>query len=482
MSRSLSSRLARVFHRIPLGTYGLPPFRVPVTLPVARLTEHLHVIGASGTGKSRALAHLALSLLSRGEAVTLLDPHGDTARLVFTTLVARGVFADPSAHERITYLDLPAAARRGRSMAFNILEQPFDTPTTARLVLEAFRRVWPTLENGVAPAFENAVLAGVSVLVQHRLPLVFLHDLLTDASWRGELLRPITDASVRGFFARLDRWSAREQAQYLESTLRRAFLLSFSPVLRDSLGQGTNGLGPFRARFDSGRSLIVNLALPDSDTRRLIGALLAVSIEQGARQRADTPPEARGRAHTVILDEFADVSSQSGESLLRILEECRKFGVGLVLSHQSGAQLTPRMGTALGAVGTTLAFRLGRVDAEAMGRQIGSINPRMVKAAHPTGTGLPAFMSLDEQREGWTAALQRLKPRTAFVTRPKGRVARIRTLPLPDPVVDPEALERAEEWYLGHLFTPGVVVEAELAGRRTIVAPSPLVRRARRGQ
>jgi len=482
MSIGIPSRLARAFHRVPLGTYGLPPFRVPVTLPIARLTEHLHVVGASGTGKSRALAHLTLSLLARGEAVTLLDPHGDTARLVFTALVARGVFADPGAYERITYLDLPAAARRGRYAALNILEQPFDAPTTARLVLEALRRVWPTLENGVAPAFENAVLAGVSVLIHHRLPLVFLHDLLTDATWRGELLHPITDASVRGFFARLDRWSAREQAQFLESTLRRAFLLSFSPVLRDSLGQETNGLGPFRDRFDRGQSLLVNLALPDSDARRLIGALLAVSIEQGARQRADTPSSLRGRAHTVILDEFADVSSQSGESLLRILEECRKFGVGLVLAHQSGAQLSPRMGSALGAVGTTLAFRLGRADAEAMGRQIGVMDPTLVKAAHPTGGGMPTFMSLDEQREGWVTAIQRLKPRTAFVTRPRGRVARIRTLPLPDPVVDPQALERAEEWYFRHRFTPGVVVEAELANRRAVLTPSPLVRRARRGQ
>jgi hypothetical protein len=115
--------------------------------------------------------------------------------------------------------------------------------------------------------------------MQHRLPIVLLHDLLTDAPWRTALLKGVTDPTVRGFFVRMERWGSREQAQYLESTLRRAFLLSFSPVLRYSLGQTANRLGSFRERMDRGRSLIVNLALPDADDRRLIGSLLTVFME-----------------------------------------------------------------------------------------------------------------------------------------------------------------------------------------------------------
>lgn len=170
-------------HHLPLGSFGPPLFRIPVRLPVAALTNHVHITGATNSGKSRLLASLCVSLIERGEGVTLIDPHGDAARLVMAHLVARGIYSDPHAFDRITYLDLPAAARRGRYTPLNILEQ-FHTPTTARLVLEAFRRAWPALDDGVAPAFENAVLSGVSVLARHRLPIVFMHDLLTDA--RGE--------------------------------------------------------------------------------------------------------------------------------------------------------------------------------------------------------------------------------------------------------------------------------------------------------
>ncbi len=473
-------------HQLPLGSFGPPLLRIPVRLPVAALTNHVHITGATNSGKSRLLASLCISLIERGEGVTLIDPHGDAARLVMAHLVARGIYADPQAYERITYLDLPAAARRGRYTPLNILEQPFDTPTTARLVLEAFRRAWPALDNGVAPAFETAVLSGVSVLRHDRLPIIFLHDLLTDAAWRGELLKNVTDPTVRGFFARLEKWGSREQAQYLESTLRRAFLLSFSPALRYSLGQTENRLGSFRGRMDRGQSLIVNLALPDPDARRLMGCLLTVFAEQGAIQRADTAAANRGRNHTLILDEFADLSVQSGTALQHILEQSRKFGLGLVLANQSGSQLTERMQGALAGVGTTIVFRLGREDAAAMAQRIGTINPKEIKHAGGERAIHPLYTSLPEQWEAWTAAIQRLKPRQMFVKRPPPKhplvrrftapVARLRTPDLAAPIVDAEALDRVEERYLMECFEVRPVIEAALTALRP-VATGPATKR-----
>ncbi len=391
---------SRGSHHLLIGSFGPRFCRIPVHLDVAELATHLSVTGATGSGKSRWLAHLAVSLIERGEAVTVLDPHGDTARLILHSMIACGVYDDPAAYDRITYLDLPAAARVRRYTPFNILDQPFDAPTTARLVLEALRRAWPALDDGVAPAFENAVLAGVSVLIRNKLPIVLLHDLLTDVAWRAELLKDETDPTVRGFFARLDGWGSRERAQYLESTLRRAFLLSFSPVLRYSIGQTENRLGPFRRRMDAGRSLIVNLALPDPDARRLIGSLLTVSMEQGAMQRADVPAAQRGRSHTLIVDEFAAVCSQSGVALAHVLEQCRKFALGLVLSAQSNAQLPERIAVALAGVGTTVVFRLGREDAEVMARRIGATDPTLVKHAGGELAAHPLYAPLLEQWEG----------------------------------------------------------------------------------
>jgi DNA helicase HerA-like ATPase len=106
-----------------LGTYGDWPFKR--TLRVARglIKNHAHVQGITGSGKSRFLAGLYLSLYDAALPATLVDPHGDLAQLVLGKLIERGAFRDASAFDRIIYLDLPEAARRERYMRFNFLAQ-----------------------------------------------------------------------------------------------------------------------------------------------------------------------------------------------------------------------------------------------------------------------------------------------------------------------------------------------------------------------
>jgi len=238
--------------------------------------------------------------------------------------------------------------------------------------------------------------------------------------------------------------------------------------------------------MDRGQSLIVNLALPDPDARRLLGSFLTVFAEQGALQRADVPPGQRSRNHTLILDEFSAVSAQSGTALMHILEQCRKFGLGLVLVSQSGGQFSERMRSALAGVGTTVVFRLGRKDAEEAARQIGMTDPMRVKHQGSDHAAHPLYAPLPEQWEEWTAAIQRLKPRQLFVRRLPPQqwlarqfhapVAKLRTPDLPDPVVNPAALAAVEGWYLAHCFEVRPVVEATLASLR----PNPQPMKTRR--
>src|SRR5207248_8427597 len=85
----------------------------------------------------------------------------------------------------------------------------------------------------------------------------------------------------------------REQTQAAGSLLRRAFLLSFSPLARMTLGAPENWLN-FRKIMDEGRSVIINLGnVGDNETRKLLGALLMVQIEQAALSRTDIAPADR---------------------------------------------------------------------------------------------------------------------------------------------------------------------------------------------
>ena len=129
-----------------------------------------------------------------------------------------GVFVHRAAYDRLVYLDLPAAARAGRYLPFNYLDQPYDDSAMAELVAEAARRAWPELATG-APTFENILKHSVIVLRQNRQPLTKLADLLVDKSFREHLLHQVIDEQVLRFFhQRMDAWG-RDEAHMKESTL-----------------------------------------------------------------------------------------------------------------------------------------------------------------------------------------------------------------------------------------------------------------------
>lgn len=159
-----------------------------------------------------------------------------------------------------------------------------------------------------------------------------------------------------------------------------------------------------------------------------------------------------------------------------ILEQCRKFGLGLVIASQSDRNLPEQLRKALGNVGTTIIFRLGRGDAEDAARRIGTTDPLQVKHLGAERAAHPLYTSLHEQWEAWTTAIQRLSPRSAFLHRRNGSVAAIRTPDLPDPIVAAERLAAIENDYLTRWFEVQPVIEGELANLRPLV-PLPTTRR-----
>lgn len=97
------------------------------------------------------------------------------------------------------------------------------------------------------------------------------------------------------------------------------------------------------------------------------------------------------------------------------------------------------------------------------------------RAAHPL------YVGLMEQWEGWTASIQRLSPRMAFLRRADGKVAAIRTPNLSDPLIDRDAVAAVENRYFTECFEVRPVVEEELSNLQLSVSPPMTKRRARVG-
>ncbi len=144
--------------------------------------------------------------------------------------------------------------------------------------------------------FDTLIQDGVKVLISNDLPLTRLYRLLTDRVFRQQLLRQEQDPDVVRFFRdQFERLPPRDQINQAGSALRRAHLLTFSPVLRHSLGQTGEParLSAADRRGPLGHHQPGAAATPIA--RRLLGCLLTVSAEQGALSRAELPAD---RTHT----------------------------------------------------------------------------------------------------------------------------------------------------------------------------------------
>src|SRR4051812_25827207 len=463
---------------IPLGSNRFLFFgRRTLRISPEQARAHMHVLGKTGSGKSYFLAGLFLAMYEAGMPATLIDPHGDLAELVLAHLYQRGVFNDQSTYDRLLYLDIPAAARAGLYLPFNYLEQPYDDHAMAELVAEACRRAWPELATG-APTFENILKHSVIALRQNHQPLTKLANLLVDKDYREQLLRNVTDEQVLRFFhLRMDQWG-RDEAHMKESTLNRADLLTLSPVLRHSLGATENRLS-FRQLIDSGRSLIVNLALPHHDARRLFGCLLTVGMESAALSRADNL--AARTPHHLMIDEFSQFMAQSETALTRMLSETRKYGLFCVMAHQNWTQASERFRGALQNVGIEMILKAGRMDAEYSARIMGSVNPMEVKHVvedeQAEERSHPAYSSLPEQWEKQIQDIQRLAVGEAFVRLADDSIHKLRTKTLPQINIGRVQLDLIRRKCVNRYFVPMVSLPQPV-----MAAPGPVMSISRRPQ
>lgn len=434
-----------------LGTTGHPLLRRPFVIGPEGVAAHKHVIGLTGQGKSKFLASLFVQLVSQNIGCALIDPHADLATDILGALADRRFFDHPDARNRLYFVDF---GQRGRYVPFNVLRQRYGDHDAARNVVEACKRAWPALAGGAAPQFENILLAGAFVLIQNALPLTELPRLLSDAAYRGQLLRHVTDEDVVEFFrGRFDRWG-RDAPLMIESTLRRVFLLTFSPALKGALGHSDNVLD-FRALMDEGVSVVFNLGGLDEDTQRLLGCLITVGFEVAALSRAELP-EAQRRQYHLVIDEFSQFSAQSEAALARVLSLARKYGLFLTLAHQTWSQVNARLQGALQNA-VTVAFKLGRSDAEWAAPRFGRFDPYALKhqVEDPAQAGRthPVFFSLHESLEAWTQALTDLRPREAFV-RAGERTVRVKSPTFPRPRCSTAELRAITDAYARQFLRP----------------------------
>lgn len=426
-------------------------------LPILWLTpedqeHHATIWGQTGSGKSFLLLSLFLQHLNKGHGVGLIDPHPDLTPDIISQLIARHFFDRPEGFHKLVVIDWGS----GYVTPNNVLGETAGPPplpgqiddrahSVALNLVDVAYRVWPELRQG-APLFKQLYTSTIMALKANHLPLSYMNMFFENKGFRQACLGNVTEPTILQTWQNFDRLQLKDQLSDAGSTMRRAWDLTFHPILRLSLGTPDSVIR-HRYWMDHGIAFIHYLGkVKDRLTRQILGALLMVDIEQAAMSRIDQQYSQR-RPCTLLVDEWGYFAAQE-DTIGHILSETRKYGLRIYLSAQNLSLISSeRLAGALENCKIRIVFGLGRNSAEATARDIGEIDPARVKEEALSATQHNLYASILEQREEFISKLQNLDTRVAYVKLHNRPVVKMRTLGVRRVKVDQSQLDQVFATY-----------------------------------
>lgn len=320
-----------------------------VRLSTEERLAHMHVIGASGTGKSNFLLSSVLQDIEAGHGVVVLDPHGDLIDDILVRIP----------ETRLPNVILFDPANAECSVGINILsaETESEREHLASDVVGMFQKLATSWGDSMGSVLTNAVLAIVES--KRGGTLLDLRRFLLDDEVRKSYLSEIEDEEIRFFWER--------SFPLIGTRSIGPILTRLDTFLRSKTMRRVVGVP--RSTFDweevlSGKRILLaklSMGLLGEENGGLLGSLLVSQLHQAALRRQRLPKAERHPAF-VYCDEFQHFTTPSTASLL---SEGRKYATGLVLAHQTLSQTTGNGVEAalLGNAYTRLVFRVSEGDA-----------------------------------------------------------------------------------------------------------------------
>jgi hypothetical protein len=332
----------------------------PLSLPVSARLPHMHIVGTTGGGKTRLIQHCACQDIVQGRGVCIVDPHGSHPGSLYASMIAwlskrkidksRTIhLIDPNAGTHIT--------------GFNPLSLPsadYEPPVIAEAMQQALERVWGEEDMNTKPTMQRVLAALLTMLVELKLTLAEINlffdpdDSLGVRAWA---MKELKNEDARDELAWLhaiasDARGAQDFRQEVMGPRNRLAKITRNESIKLAVSQDANGID-FRAALDDGHIILANLSpgpRAGDQAVQMLGRLLTRSIffHTVRRHRPERP-------FFLYLDECqlylsGDVS--------RMLAETRKYGTGVVLAHQTLAQLRAAGEDMLDAVKSTTNIKI----------------------------------------------------------------------------------------------------------------------------
>jgi len=363
---------------------------------LARIAEedratHLYVIGATGTGKTKFLEFLIQQDIEKGNGFGVIDPHGDLIEDVKGFIACHYYYysQNPETLDRVVLID-PTDPEF--TVTFNPLEELPNVSIAEQVseLVAAFRKIW---RDSWGPRMEDLLRNSLIALGEAGFTLADLPGFLTNEGFREEVLRRVSHPIVLDYFRRFSLLSKRTQLTWIEPVMNKINAFLADKRIRDifSASRSTFNLQEI---MDQGKILLAKLDKGRlKGSADLLGSLLLAKIQMAAFSRSELPPNKR-KPFYLYIDEFQNFAT---ESFGVLLSEARKYGLSLILAHQTLAQIPRELRELiLGNTGIQVYFRLNRHDAQILAKEAFEYSGYEIKAFY----GLhPIFWTLGEEWE-----------------------------------------------------------------------------------
>lgn len=318
---------------------------LPFAIPFPARFEHTHIVAGSGHGKTQLLQflihHDLVKAQDDGRSVVVLDSQGDMIRTIAHlklfdpheggSLADRFVLIDPTDVEHPVGLNM-FDFDRARVSTLSVQDREMILNAT----VETYEYFFGALLGAELTQRQGVIFRYLARLMME-IPDATIHTLL-ELMMNGEKYRPYMEkltGTARTFF--LTQFFDRHFAENKKQITARLWGVLSNTTLERMFSHPKNKVDLFRLTQE-GKIILVNTAKDflGHEGSSIFGRFIVSLIAQAAIQRAILPAYERTPTFAYI-DEAEDYFD---ENIGRLVNQARKYKIGLVFSHQNLDQLS----------------------------------------------------------------------------------------------------------------------------------------------
>jgi excisionase family DNA binding protein len=368
---------------------------------------HFYVIGATGTGKTKFLEFLISQDIRKGNGFGVIDPHGDLIEDIKGFLT--GSYREDQDHtllsEKVVLID---PTDLDFTVTFNPLEKlpNISVPEQVGELISAFKKIW---SDSWGVRMEDLMRNSLIALGESEFSLCEIPAFLTKRVFRKGVLEKVSHPITQDYFKRFDTMTDRGQITWIEPVMNKINAFFSDDRIRQMFSSPKSSFN-LRQVMDQKKILLINLNKGKlKGSSDLLGSLLMAKIQMAAFSRSDIP-QAKRTPFYLYIDEFQDFAS---ESFSVILSEARKYGLSIIMAHQTLSQISTELRSLiLGNAGIQVYFRINRHDAQLLAKEAFEYSGFEVKNVSLHGS---KYWSLGEEWEKHIGELQGLSSRSCYV-------------------------------------------------------------------